>query len=106
MPRKVATACPSARSVHEGDHRLAGPGDGIVLPRVAADEVDYECELAIVIGRAARHVGVDDALDYVLGYTCANDVSARDVQLRQDSSGFAASRSTRLPPGTLDRDRP
>lgn len=64
---------------------LAGPGDDIVLPRVAADEVDYECELAIVIGRAARHVGVDDALDYVLGYTCANDVSARDVQLRQDS---------------------
>ena len=63
---------------------LLNPGDPIILPRVAPAEVDYECELAIVIGRTARHVGVTEASDYVLGYTCANDVSARDVQLRQD----------------------
>jgi 2-keto-4-pentenoate hydratase/2-oxohepta-3-ene-1,7-dioic acid hydratase in catechol pathway len=42
--------------------------------------VDYECELAVVIGRAARNVSRGEALDYVLGYTCANDVSARDWQ--------------------------
>jgi 2-keto-4-pentenoate hydratase/2-oxohepta-3-ene-1,7-dioic acid hydratase in catechol pathway len=43
-------------------------------------QVDYEAELAVVIGRTARAVGVDDALDHVLGYTCLNDVSARDLQ--------------------------
>jgi 2-keto-4-pentenoate hydratase/2-oxohepta-3-ene-1,7-dioic acid hydratase in catechol pathway len=43
-------------------------------------QVDYEAELAVVIGRKARRVGVDEALDHVLGYTCLNDVSARDLQ--------------------------
>ena len=43
-------------------------------------QVDYEAELAVVIGRAARRVAVADALDHVLGYTCLNDVSARDLQ--------------------------
>ena len=51
----------------------------ILLPKVCQDppQVDYECELAVVIGKAARDVTEEDALDYVLGYTCANDVSAR-----------------------------
>ncbi len=56
-----------------------------MLPAAAPDEVDYEAELAVVIGRTARNVGKDEALDYVLGYTCGNDVSARDCQLRHDS---------------------
>ena len=43
-------------------------------------QVDYEAELAVVIGRRARNVGLDDALDHVLGYTCLDDVSARDLQ--------------------------
>jgi 2-keto-4-pentenoate hydratase/2-oxohepta-3-ene-1,7-dioic acid hydratase in catechol pathway len=43
-------------------------------------QVDYEAELAVVIGRTARNVGVEGALDHVLGYTCLNDVSARDIQ--------------------------
>jgi 2-keto-4-pentenoate hydratase/2-oxohepta-3-ene-1,7-dioic acid hydratase in catechol pathway len=43
-------------------------------------QVDYEAELAVVIGRAARRVGIDQALDHVLGYTCLNDVTARDIQ--------------------------
>ena len=43
-------------------------------------QVDYEAELAVVIGRTARRVSVADALDHVLGYTCLNDVSARDLQ--------------------------
>jgi 2-keto-4-pentenoate hydratase/2-oxohepta-3-ene-1,7-dioic acid hydratase in catechol pathway len=63
---------------------LNNPDDPIVLPRVAPAEVDYECELAIVIGKLARRVPAERALDYVLGYTCANDVSARDCQNRLD----------------------
>jgi 2-keto-4-pentenoate hydratase/2-oxohepta-3-ene-1,7-dioic acid hydratase in catechol pathway len=59
---------------------LLAPGSPIVLPEPAPDEVDFEAELAIVIGRPARQVSEDAALDYVLGYTCANDVSARDCQ--------------------------
>ncbi len=57
------------------------PGGPIVLPRyLRSEQVDYECELAVVIGRRCRNVPVGEALDYVLGYTCANDVSARDWQ--------------------------
>jgi 2-keto-4-pentenoate hydratase/2-oxohepta-3-ene-1,7-dioic acid hydratase in catechol pathway len=51
---------------------------------MAPDEVDYEAELVIVIGRTARDVPEEHALDHVLGYTCGNDVSARDCQLRLD----------------------
>jgi len=63
---------------------LCGPNDPIVLPAVAPDEVDYECELAVVIGKRAHKVSAADALDYVLGYSAANDVSARDCQRRLD----------------------
>lgn len=60
---------------------VQNPEDPIVLPRrLRSDRVDYECELAVVIGRTCHNVSKDDALDYVLGYTCANDVSARDWQ--------------------------
>ena len=59
------------------------PGGDIVLPRrLRSDQVDYEAELAVVIGRRCRNVPRDEALDYVLGYTCGNDVSARDWQLQ------------------------
>jgi len=57
---------------------LNHPGDPIVLPASSrGPEVDYEAELAVVIGKTARDVREQDALDHVLGYTCANDVSAR-----------------------------
>lgn len=57
------------------------PGGPIVLPRhLMSTRVDYEAELAVVIGRACKNVSRADALDYVLGYTCGNDVSARDWQ--------------------------
>ncbi len=56
---------------------VQNPGDPIFLPRhLRSDEVDYECELAVVIGRTCKNVSREQALDYVLGYTCANDVSA------------------------------
>jgi len=63
---------------------VIGPGEPIVLPAMAPDEVDYEAELVIVIGWECRRVSEDRALDYVLGYTCGNDVSARDCQMRLD----------------------
>ena len=60
---------------------LQNPGQPIVLPRkLHSDSVDYECELAVVIGKRCHNVSKADALKHVLGYTCANDVSARDWQ--------------------------
>lgn len=60
---------------------LQNPGDPIILPRkLNSDKVDYECELAVVIKKECLNVSKENALDYVLGYTCANDVSARDWQ--------------------------
>jgi 2-keto-4-pentenoate hydratase/2-oxohepta-3-ene-1,7-dioic acid hydratase in catechol pathway len=66
---------------------LQNPGDPILLPtRLASDAVDYECELAVVIGKPCKNVRRADALEYVLGYTCANDVSARDWQMKKGGS--------------------
>lgn len=60
---------------------VQNPGGDIVLPRrLRSDRVDYEGELAVVIGRTCHNVSRQEALDYVLGYTCGNDVSARDWQ--------------------------
>jgi len=65
----------------KGANALANPGDPIILPRwLASAKVDYECELAVIIGRACKNVARGEALSYVAGYTCANDVSARDWQ--------------------------
>ena len=58
---------------------VTGPGRPIALPAVSS-QVDYEAELAVVIGRRAKHVPIERAWDYVLGYTNLNDVSARDFQ--------------------------
>jgi 2-keto-4-pentenoate hydratase/2-oxohepta-3-ene-1,7-dioic acid hydratase in catechol pathway len=67
----------------KGLNTLQHPLDPIELPRhLPSTEVDYECELAVVIGRTCKNVSKARALDYVLGYTCANDVSARDWQLK------------------------
>lgn len=59
---------------------IIGPDEPIVLPRVS-QEVDYEAELVVVIGRRGRHIPEADALNYVAGYTVGHDVSARDWQL-------------------------
>lgn len=63
---------------------LADPEGAIQLPSMAPDQVDYEAELAIVIGRTAHNVTEAQADQFILGYTCANDVSARDCQLQLD----------------------
>jgi 2-keto-4-pentenoate hydratase/2-oxohepta-3-ene-1,7-dioic acid hydratase in catechol pathway len=59
---------------------VVGHGDDICWDPELTRQVDYEAELAVVIGRTARHVPEAQALDHVLGYTCLNDVSARDLQ--------------------------
>ncbi|HUE72180.1 MAG TPA: fumarylacetoacetate hydrolase family protein [Pirellulaceae bacterium] len=60
---------------------VQNPNDPIVLPtKLKSTQVDYECELAVVIGKKCKNVANADALNYVLGYTCGNDVSARDWQ--------------------------
>jgi 2-keto-4-pentenoate hydratase/2-oxohepta-3-ene-1,7-dioic acid hydratase in catechol pathway len=60
---------------------VIGPGDNIVLPP-QSKQVEHEGELAVVIGRAGRWIQAEEALAYVLGYTVANDVTARDLQRR------------------------
>ncbi len=73
---------------------LQNPGDPIELPRkLASTEVDYECELAVVIGRTCKNVTRANALDFVLGYTAANDVSARDWQVRLNGGQFCQGKS-------------
>jgi 2,4-diketo-3-deoxy-L-fuconate hydrolase len=62
---------------------VIGPGEPIVIPREDM-QADYEVELAVVIGRTARRVAEADALDHVFGYTVLNDVSARDIQFRDN----------------------
>ena len=58
---------------------LIGPGDSIVLPSLS-NNVHHEGELVVVVGRLTRNVAVSDAMSVVLGYTCGNDVTARDIQ--------------------------
>jgi 2-keto-4-pentenoate hydratase/2-oxohepta-3-ene-1,7-dioic acid hydratase in catechol pathway len=60
---------------------ITGPGQTIIYPEIT-EKLDYEAELAVLIGRRCRKVRQSDALSYVLGYTCFNDVSARDIQFR------------------------
>src|SRR5690606_31482431 len=60
---------------------------------LASHEVDYECELAVVIGKTGKNIAPEDALDYVLGYTCANDVSARDWQKKWGGSQWCRAKT-------------
>jgi 2-keto-4-pentenoate hydratase/2-oxohepta-3-ene-1,7-dioic acid hydratase in catechol pathway len=76
-------------------------GDGATVewdPRLT-DDVDLEVELAVVMGRRARRVSVDDAMAYVLGYTCLNDVTARDLQFADGQFVRAKSLDTFCPIG-------
>jgi 2-keto-4-pentenoate hydratase/2-oxohepta-3-ene-1,7-dioic acid hydratase in catechol pathway len=62
---------------------ISGHGDDVEIPKIAQDDqADYEGELAIVMGKDAKNVSEEDALDYVLGYTAADDVSARYGNVR------------------------
>lgn len=84
---------------------LIGADDEIVLPPESS-QVDYEGELAVVIGRAGRRIHREEALDHVLGYSVANDVSMRDYQYRthQWMQGKAWDRSTPIGPALVTPD--
>ena len=77
---------------------VIGPDEAIVCPAMS-QQVDYEAELAVVIGRRARQVSAGEATGYVLGYTCANDVTARDIQQRERHNSRAKSFDTFCPLG-------
>jgi len=73
---------------------VAADGQTVRLPRfLRSDKVDYEGELAVVIARDCRNISRDQALDYVLGYCCANDVSARDWQKEWGGSQWSRGKS-------------
>ncbi len=80
------------------DNTLAADGQDVPLPAVA-EQYDYEAELGVVIGRRCRDVAEADALDYVLGYCSANDVSARDLQVRSSQWLLGKSLDAFLPVG-------
>jgi 2-keto-4-pentenoate hydratase/2-oxohepta-3-ene-1,7-dioic acid hydratase in catechol pathway len=80
---------------------LAGPTDPIRIPADLTARVDWEVELAVVIGRRARDVAPEDALDHVFGYTVANDVSARDLQFSDGQWVRAKSLDTFCPVGPV-----
>lgn len=77
---------------------VIGPGAAIVYP-TSSREVHHEAELAVIIGRRAKKVAVGQALEYILGYTCANDVTARDLQRQDGQWGRAKSFDTFCPLG-------
>ena len=66
---------------------VIGPNDGIIYDPILTQKLDCETELAIVIGRPGRHISVENALSHVFGYTVANDVTARDRQVRRTPDG-------------------
>jgi len=77
---------------------IIGPGDKIVHPP-QSERVDYEAELGVVIGRTARHVTREEADDYIFGFTCVNDVTARDLQKKDGQWSRAKGFDTFCPVG-------
>lgn len=75
-----------------------GPYDNIVLPKVS-EEIDFEAELAVIIGRTGRYISEENALDYVAGYTVFNDVSVRDYQFHSSQFTIGKSFDTTAPMG-------
>jgi 2-keto-4-pentenoate hydratase/2-oxohepta-3-ene-1,7-dioic acid hydratase in catechol pathway len=93
----------------KGINTVQDPGSPIEIPsHLRSDEVDYECELAVVIGRACKNVSRANALDFVLGYTCCNDVSARDWQLKRGGGQWSRGKTfdtfSPLGPALVTRD--
>ena len=82
------------------DTAVIGPLDNIIYPPMS-NRVDYEAELAIVIKKTAENISKEEALDYVLGYTCLNDVTARDLQKKDPQWMRAKSFNTFAPIGPV-----
>jgi 2-keto-4-pentenoate hydratase/2-oxohepta-3-ene-1,7-dioic acid hydratase in catechol pathway len=66
---------------------IVGPDDAVVYPEHLTSELDYELELAVVIAKAGKHFGPEEAADYIGGYTIFNDITARDIQRKEMESG-------------------
>jgi 2-keto-4-pentenoate hydratase/2-oxohepta-3-ene-1,7-dioic acid hydratase in catechol pathway len=66
---------------------IIGPGDAIVYPEHLTEELDYELELAVVVGKDGKWFSPEEAMDYVAGYLIFNDITARDIQRREMRSG-------------------
>lgn len=78
---------------------LVGDGDTVRLPSILTRRVDYEAELVAVMGRRAQNISEAEAWDYILGYTCGNDVSARDIQQQGKQWDFCKGADTFGPVG-------
>jgi 2-keto-4-pentenoate hydratase/2-oxohepta-3-ene-1,7-dioic acid hydratase in catechol pathway len=79
---------------------VIGPNDTVQLPSAAASvQIDYESELAVVIGRSGRNIPRSRAMEHVFGYTVVNDVTARDVQMRHQQWDLGKSFDTFCPMG-------
>lgn len=78
---------------------VVGPGDAVRIDRVATQGVDYEAELAVIIGTRGRNIAPEKALDHVWGYTIVNDVTARDLQGRHSQWLIGKSQDTFCPMG-------
>jgi len=84
----------------KASNTLANPGDGIPIPKLST-QIDYEAELAVVIGKTAKNISADQVFDYIFGYTIANDVSARDLQNRDGQWARAKGMDTFCPLGPV-----
>lgn len=78
---------------------VVGPFDDVRLPVGISEQIDYEAELAVVIGEGGKNIGRSDALRHVFGYTVVNDVTARDVQMRHQQWDLGKSFDTFCPMG-------
>ena len=82
---------------------IVGPyPSALNIPKAAQDEtVDYEAELCVVIGKTGRDIALEEAMDYVLGYTASNDVSARRMQFETTQWSFAKGLDNSCPIGAF-----
>jgi 2-keto-4-pentenoate hydratase/2-oxohepta-3-ene-1,7-dioic acid hydratase in catechol pathway len=78
---------------------VVGPYDDVRLPQGITEQVDYESELAVVIGREGKNITRENALSHIYGYTIVNDVTARDVQMRHQQWDLGKSFDTFCPMG-------
>jgi 2-keto-4-pentenoate hydratase/2-oxohepta-3-ene-1,7-dioic acid hydratase in catechol pathway len=79
---------------------VTGPESNVLFPAPASDQLDWEVELAVIVGRPGLDISERDAMQHVFGYTCANDVSVRDVQRRHGGQWFKGKNfDTHLPMG-------
>lgn len=84
----------------KGPNTVVGPDAAVKFPTPHSVQLDWECELAVIIGKGGRDISEAGALEHVFGYTCANDVSVRDVQRRHGGQWFKGKNfDTHLPLG-------